>query len=283
MDRTEDFKIDFIGIGTPRAATTWLSTCLKEHPEICLSKIKETNFFSTDKKYEKGIEYYKSYFLEKDKVLGEFSVEYLASKKAAHRIKKHFPNTKLIVNLRNPADRIYSLYWWNRGRLKEKAKNFEKALKTNKKYLEEGFCYNKLKEYYSLFNKNKIFVILLKDIKNNPSKVIKQLYSFLGVDENYVPEPVDKLVNPSREIKYPWLASIVETVQFFYRRGIYFDFLRKIGLHKKVVNLYENINRKNRKYPAMNSKTRKKLIAYYKKDIKKTAKLINRDLSHWLK
>ena len=41
--------IDFIGIGAAKCATTWLSCCLDEHPQICLPKlnrINELNYFS---------------------------------------------------------------------------------------------------------------------------------------------------------------------------------------------------------------------------------------------
>ncbi len=30
----QKIKIDFIGIGTARSATTWITECLKEHPQI---------------------------------------------------------------------------------------------------------------------------------------------------------------------------------------------------------------------------------------------------------
>ena len=39
-----DFKVDFIGIGVIKAATTWIFQCLKEHPEICGSSRKEIRF-----------------------------------------------------------------------------------------------------------------------------------------------------------------------------------------------------------------------------------------------
>lgn len=46
--------------------------------------------------------------------------------------------------------------------------------------------------------------------------------------------------------------------------------------------LYKQINYKKFEYPPMAEKTREILIDYYKKDITKTEKLINRNLSGWL-
>ena len=58
--KNRNFKVDFIGIGAPRCGTTWIAKCLSEHPQICLSSVKETDFFG--KYYRKGLSYYKSFF-----------------------------------------------------------------------------------------------------------------------------------------------------------------------------------------------------------------------------
>ncbi len=283
MTKTKDFKVDFIGVGTPRAATTWVSTCLREHPEICFSKIKEVNFFNYQRKYNRGLKYYKSYFYDTNKILGEISVSYMYDPKAVKRIKKHFPQAKIIASLRNPADMVYSLYWYVEGRRNEKYLSFEKEFVNKNDFFENGFYYQGLKSIFNNFNKDKVKIILYKDIIDNPVKVIKDLYSFLEVNHEFKPDSLKEVVNSSRRVRSKLLWKMVESVQVLHKKGFYFDFLRKMGIHKKIVNLYENINSKNRKYPPMKSQTRRKLIDYYKKDIEKTAKLINRDLSHWLK
>jgi len=58
----DNFKIDFIGIGAMKAASTWIFEALKEHPEICVSSEKETNFFNNDYNYRKGLKWYKKFF-----------------------------------------------------------------------------------------------------------------------------------------------------------------------------------------------------------------------------
>ncbi len=105
-------KIDFIGIGAAKAASTWIFTCLNEHPEICSDSRKETNFFSRYYNYKKGIKYYYSLFshCSEDKIKGEFSPTYISSPQAPYLIYKHFPEVKLIACLRNPVDRAYSEY-----------------------------------------------------------------------------------------------------------------------------------------------------------------------------
>lgn len=46
--------VDFIGIGAPKAGTTWLARALEAHPEIGFSASKSTDFFSLDLRSERG-------------------------------------------------------------------------------------------------------------------------------------------------------------------------------------------------------------------------------------
>ena len=72
---------DFIGIGTPKAATTWLFQCLAEHPEICMSKTKEVNYFNDDRLYALGPSWYAQQFSHRtnERICGEFTPTYLSS------------------------------------------------------------------------------------------------------------------------------------------------------------------------------------------------------------
>ncbi len=38
--------VDFIGIGAARSGTTWLTHCLRAHPQLCLSEPKEVRYFN---------------------------------------------------------------------------------------------------------------------------------------------------------------------------------------------------------------------------------------------
>jgi hypothetical protein len=51
LETTIDFNIDFIGIGTSKAGTTWISEMLDAHPGICMSEPKEVNYFNEQDNY----------------------------------------------------------------------------------------------------------------------------------------------------------------------------------------------------------------------------------------
>ena len=52
----------FVVIGAMKCGTTSLYRYLQQHPEICMSRTKEPNFFVREKNYDKGIEWYQSLF-----------------------------------------------------------------------------------------------------------------------------------------------------------------------------------------------------------------------------
>ena len=58
-------KLDFIGIGTARSNTTWLYKCLQEHPDIFMPQKKELHFFDSDSQFNKGINFYNNYFVDR--------------------------------------------------------------------------------------------------------------------------------------------------------------------------------------------------------------------------
>jgi len=182
MDK-KDFKIDFIGIGAKKCATTWIYECLKEHPQICMSVPKETNYFGFN--YKKGLKWYESCFqyCEIDQVKGEFSPAYIIDLESVERIKKHNPSAKLIVSLRNPIERMYSIYLHNKDTgccgflsFSEFAK---RSTGTNRSLIEMSLYYKYLKEFYSNFDKENILILIYEDIKKDPVGFIKKFMSSL--------------------------------------------------------------------------------------------------------
>ena len=192
---------DYIGIGAMKAASGWIFKCLELHPEVGDSEwSKELHFFTKPYNYKKGIEYYYSLFSQhpKGKLKGEFTPAYMASPQVASLIHKHFPNVKLIVSLRNPIERAYSHYIYNiqeRGRFRI-YKNFEDTIKKDKTIKERGFYYKQLKPYFDLFPRENILILFFKDIKNNPKKVVHELYKFLGLkNTNFVPSLINRRIS----------------------------------------------------------------------------------------
>lgn len=104
----------FLIIGAQKAGTTTLFDILNNIDIFQGSKTKELHFFDLDVKFEKGIDWYLSYFEKtrsKKNVFFEATRAYFYSLDAPTRIKQTLGKIKFIVLLRNPAERAYST--WN--------------------------------------------------------------------------------------------------------------------------------------------------------------------------
>lgn len=120
---------NFIIIGAQKGGTSSMFSYLKQHPQLQLPDIKEIHFF--DNNYQKGSTWYKSHFpliIVKNKLTGEASPYYLFHPHVPQRVIQLCPKVKLIVMLRNPADRAYSHYMMQNKRKIDPLPTFEEAI-----------------------------------------------------------------------------------------------------------------------------------------------------------
>jgi hypothetical protein len=264
---------NFLIIGAPRAGTTWAAKNLMLHPQIYLPKEKELHFF--DQKYDKGIEHYKTNFMDvKGKIaVGEATPDYMYRKEIPALIHQHLPDVKLIAILRNPVDRLYSRYWNSKAKYSaNKNLSFEEKIDQKPLFIEEGFYYEHLIRYQNFFPKDRFLILFFEDLKSDPYGFLKKIYNFINVDENFVSPIVEYQINTAKSKKYLAKSQLLWNVQRAMRRFKAY----------KLATVVENINKNE--YPEMNKKTRKWLVEeIYKEHNRKLGELVGRDLSHWNK
>ena len=287
---------DFIGIGAMKAASSWISRCLSEHPEICFASQKGVHFFNTPILYKKGLEYYESFFkdCQKEKVKGEFSPKYMYEEETAVRIYKHYPNVKLIACLRNPVDRAVSHYRFGlarQGRLSF-YKDFRESIDRDDELVPRGMYYEQLKRFFDIFPPENILVVLYDDLKKDPLEFIQKIYQFLGVKNDFVPGEISQRTNKTgAKILKP---RIVFINNFLYRTrnkintrsgmGKILYRTKMFSVGKRFIDWNKRSSRKNKKYsPDLEIKNEDKeyLKQIYRQDIENLEKLINKDLSIW--
>lgn len=290
----EEFKVDFIGIGVPRAGTTWLSQCLDEHPEICVAKVKETYFFNKNDLFEQGLKYYRTFFngCGQNKIKGEFTPSYMHSSEALKRIKTAFPEVKIIICLRNPIERACSHFWkdYLSGRYVYHANNFSEVVNNpDNKYINESFYYEGLKEVFSYFDRKKVLVLILENVKENRVICLQKVYNFLGVQNNFAPLLINKPISQtgSARSKVPIISGLIYRVRFIRNRApSWFVWLcRKMRVREFInfilrVNYLKSGGRKFDK-PKVSQQERLRLQEIFKDDISKLEDLLQTDLSFW--
>src|SRR5215510_10013523 len=102
----------FLHIGPGKSGSSWLHETLARHPEVYLSEAKDLYFFS--RYYDRGLDWYRKQFRSAGpghRVVGEVCPDYLSCAEAPRRIRSCLgPDVRLMVTLRDPAERAFSAY-----------------------------------------------------------------------------------------------------------------------------------------------------------------------------
>lgn len=232
--------VNVFTVGMPKAGTTSLHQYLSQHPEIFMSEDKEPHYFSFDlteageslhgsTKYTRypNLESYHRLFASRAsaQVVGESSVFYLHSKRAAAEIASYNPDAKIIIMIREPVSFLYSLHAQGVYSGNETESDFERALLLQPErrsgaipsttrfpsrlyYDEHALLAEQVSRYYEHFPREQIKVILFDDFVADLSNSYCDVLDFLGVDASFVPDFINH--NPNTRIKSSWLNNIIQ-------------------------------------------------------------------------
>ena len=290
---------NFIGIGAPKAGTTWLFKCLDEHPEVFVAAVKETSFFDYGTIDDRFAEY-EAHFVggEGHAAVGEVSTRYLASTRAPARIKQHIPAVRLFASLRNPIDQIYSHYWhlsrqnfhrWQGGKVPG---TFEEALGRFEGLMFEPALYFKhLSRWLEHFDRSQLLVLYYDDIKTHPAEAFGTLCAHLGVDDSFTPPSLTRRDSAMRQGVSPKSPSLGRAHSYLYAQlnaRVYYPLKQLVGV-RNAERLKNSLRIRTtmeylffrKGYPEMKAETRAYLRERLAGEIKCLADLTGRDLSHW--
>jgi len=118
---------DFVIAGAAKCGTTSLYRYLVEHPLVVAAQIKEVHFVDRQHNLDKGERWYRSWFPTRAElrraaeghaadraICGESTPNYLAHPDAASRLRAVVPDARIVMLLREPIDRVWSQYRWQR-------------------------------------------------------------------------------------------------------------------------------------------------------------------------
>ena len=296
---------NFLIIGAGKAGTTSVHEYLKQHPEVFVSAIKETNFFVYDGQNPlvlgqspssdfpiRSLEAYRALFRDAAgaKAIGESSPKYLVDPKAAERIRHHLPAVRLIVMLRNPLERAYSSYaMYVRDR--DERRSFARAIADEergvcdgamrfgqKHYVGAGYYARHLRVYFDLFDRAQIAIHRFEDLQADPVGLMRRLYGFLGVADAFVPD-TGLRHNSSGKPRNPLLRPLLH-------KSILTRTARRVlpGPLRRRAEAVQRAWRDSsaQAAPSLPPEIRATLIARYRDDILELQDLIGRDLTDWL-
>lgn len=308
----------FFIVGAPKAGTTSLYRYLDQHPQIHMSPIKEPSYFASElrpenfcpqfqaqmrreveevRRYLRGPmtekrlggpvveweDYLRLFQHARGQTAGEASASYLWSNTAAANIAERIPDAKIVMILRNPAERAYSQYRQavSAGQVR---RSFREQVRISMRsrggrfevlspLLEFGLYSEQVRRYLGKFPPQNVKIYLYEHYREKPMEILGDLFRFLSVEPAFVPDL------SMRFLEFP-SPHFVSASYFLKRWGIW----RRIkqwtppGFHGA---LRTAANRRGGPTP-MEPAVRKELQNYYREDILKLGGLLGRDLGAWL-
>jgi hypothetical protein len=174
-------------IGAMKSGTTSLHSYLDNHPQIFMSKPKEPTFFSRESNLAKGEDWYLELFANAGEasIIGESSTEYtkVPDDAVPQRIAKFNPESRFIYIMRDPIERTISHYWLM-VRSQGERRDILTAIKRDSHYQDVSHYAMQLAPYFKIFGRDRVACLTLEKLKANTSDVLKNLFSWIGVDSS---------------------------------------------------------------------------------------------------
>jgi Sulfotransferase family len=309
---------NFIIAGAPKSGTTSLYHYLRQHPQVYLSPIKEPTFFAAAdilsqpdllpiierqraalRDYLAGSQRRPTHFLVTewddyvqlfrnacDQIaIGEASVSYLWLPSAATAIRSKLPEVRLIFVLRDPTERLFSLFLLNLRRdphitfrdwvLKAMHLHGDRRNGAHRYPipLDGGLYATQLGRFLDIFPRNQVRIYLYESYRSDAQAVLRDILAFLGVDSNH-PIDMSHRHNETLVPRFPALARL--------RQRILGNLPLIAWLPAPVGDALRNLGNRQKSSFVIDPDDRLMVIDYYRDEILRTEDLIGADLSAWL-
>ncbi|MCU1236134.1 MAG: hypothetical protein JWP63_4101 [Candidatus Solibacter sp.] len=311
---------NFLIVGAGKAGTTSLYSYLRQHPQIYMSPVKEPAYFAPEIRPEALSEpmrrhvalqsqslaavladgepckpygwiaaewedYIRLFRAEKGaRAIGEATPAYLWSATAAANIRARLPEAKIIMILRDPAERAFSHYLHQvsvgltaasfRAHLEACARDPHRELSPLYPFLELGLYHDQVKRFLDAFPREQIRIYWYEEAWSRPAELLAAIFRFLEVDDTFVPD-LSERIHQRRAPRSTRLHHILKQSRIWYPLKSLVPVSFRGPFRRLAFRAGASL--------VMNPADRSYLIDYYREDIQRLAALFNRDLSAWLR
>lgn len=226
---------DFFIAGHPKCGTTALYLALRLHPQVYMSRVKETQFFSGEIRAEAArrhgsrlpqtLEQYLGLFAgaAPGQLAGEASPSYLRSPTAAREIAALNPHARIIAIFREPASFLRSLHLQLVQSMIEPERDLARALaleperRAGRKlprggrwretlaYSEHVRYVEQLRRYHEVFPREQVLVLIYDDFRADNEGTVRRVQRFLGIDDTVPVQTIE--ANPTVGVRAGALHS----------------------------------------------------------------------------
>jgi hypothetical protein len=277
-------RINFIGIGAQKCASTWVHEVLNAHPQAALSSPKELDYFSYY--YDRGHDWYESVFdaTTAHLAVGDNSPSYFPHPSAPLRAFRYNPDLRIILTLRDPVERAFSnhLHVVREGFVSGEDLSFERGLTRNGMYIEQSRYATHLRRWLEYFPRERIHVILQEDVSVRPAEILNSLYRFLGLREEFEPLLPSGRINESSVSTQPRVDAVLRGAAGV-MRGLGMGGLVQLAKRNPTVGRLRQTTRVGLReiVPPMKDETRRRVVSLLVGEVEDLCALLGRQSLPW--
>ncbi len=272
---------DVIGIGPPRTGSTWLYNALRDSVDMP-ANVKDTHFF--ERLEHKGIDWYASHFRHAtgDRPIVEICPAIFFRPRAREQIKLHIPKCKIIATMRDPVDRIYSVYkllrrfgWIGSGTL-------DQTIEASPHFGGGNRYAPLLESWFDAFGRENVLVTIYDELRAEPQQYLNRVCDFIGVERVALsPRPdlgndVNSFARAPKHRRHARRATKVINWLNSHQAHRVRTMLERAGV-------WEFFQGRGELYPRLTPEQDERLRERYLPEVEALEKLIAIDLSAWKK
>ncbi len=267
-----------------------------------MPSIKETQYFSDEKRFAKGIEWYMQWFrCHRNAVCGEVCPEYMFYEETPWRMRDVVPNPHLLFIFREPIDRAYSHYRMTKSRGYEDL-GFAQALEVEKErlsgpnrcfaqthysYMARGRYADQVERFQRVFPDSKFLFLKFDEFIAPETKelVYARICRFLGIESVLDDDILDERSNVASRPKFTIVRDLLygESALKYLLSPIVRSLLRGEALRLKVAMAVDKLNRSPyaKTVPDERAQTPARFRQAAREETEKLAALTGLDLNIW--
>lgn len=232
-------KVNLFIVGAQKCGTTTLASWLKNHHDVSVLHIKESQLFSwqLDENPNMDIKAYHDWEFKKNaKIMVDASTTYTfynVSERVAKRIFEYNKDAKIIYLVKNPIDRVHSHYVHQLLRGKKMLPIEEEVLQDS--LIGNSSYYSCIIPFYKIFPEKQILTIEMTDLLTLKTSFRKKLEQFLEINLSDLPimpnanRGVENSVSTYQYITYKklFLRFFPDRFQIYIKRKFFLNRLKE--------------------------------------------------------
>ncbi len=215
-------KPNFLLIGAQKSATTSISVMLSHHPDVFVVKGKEPHFFSENRQYKRGWDWYMSLFsgYKGERAIIDASTSYSRTTDFPNtvlRVIKHVQDAKILYSARHPLDRMESAdaEWMSTPSLLFENTSINDVVRKKQNIIESSLYWKNISAYRKHFPDQRIKIIWFDEYVSNPDVVLADTFEFINVAPSistpYSHLPIASRENRIKKIKMSGRTTPIDT------------------------------------------------------------------------